>query len=104
MQKCKVDFDSSPWETPQPGERFKAFEHEGQRLRLVELAAGFVQRDWCARGHIGYVLEGEMDLDFEGETVRFSRNDGLFIPAGEDTRHKANVLSDVVRLILVEDA
>jgi quercetin dioxygenase-like cupin family protein len=32
-----------------------------------------------------------------------SLGDGLFIPAGEKHKHKAKVLTDVVRIILVED-
>ena len=53
---------------------------------------------------MGYVLAGEMDVDFSGQVVRFSAGDGVLIPQGEKHRHKATVITDVVRLILVEDA
>jgi quercetin dioxygenase-like cupin family protein len=36
--------------------------------------------------------------------VRFAAGDGVFIPPGEGHRHKAVVVSDVVRLVLVEHA
>ncbi len=45
-----------------------------------------------------------MDVDFTGSCIRFSAGNGLFIPSGPKSRHKASVLTDVVRLILVEDA
>ena len=102
--KHKAAFDSLPWVSPLPGARFKSHEQAGRALRLLELTRGFVEPDWCTKGHIGYVLAGEMEVDFDGDVVRYSAGDGLFIPAGEDDKHMAKVLSDVVRLILVEDA
>ena len=104
MEECRIDFDSLPWESPVQGSRFKAFQRGDSKLRLVELTRDFVEPDWCRKGHIGYVLEGEMDVDFHGNVVRFSTGDGLFIPEGEENRHKATVVTDVVSLILVEDA
>ncbi len=86
-----------------PGVRFKAHEQGGRKLRFVEFSKDFVEPDWCIKGHIGYVLEGEMDIDFDGNIVHFGPGDGLFIPTGEDSKHIAKVLTDVVRLVLVED-
>jgi len=103
MEKCKIDFDSIPWESPMEGVRFKAYNQEGRRLRLVEFLKGFIEPDWCRKGHIGYVLEGKMEIDFNGELVSFVPGDGLFIPAGEESKHLAKVLTEVVRVILVED-
>lgn len=85
------------------GVRFKAYQEDNRRLRLVEFSKEFVEPDWCRKGHIGFVLDGEMEINFDGETVHFCPGDGLFIPAGEDNKHIAKVLTEVVRLILVED-
>ena len=103
MDRCKVDFDALEWQRPLPGARMKAFESGGRKLRLVEFARGFREPDWCRKGHIGYVLQGEMDVSFDGESVRFKEGDVIFIPPGEENRHMATVLTDVVRLVLVED-
>jgi hypothetical protein len=46
---------------------------------------------------------GKTDVDFDGNVVRFSAGDGLMIPKGEKARHKAIVITKVVKLILVED-
>jgi len=103
MDTYKVDFESVPWETPMAGVRFKAYEKGGRKLRLVEFTKEFVERDWCTKGHTGYILEGQMEIDFNGKVVAFRPGDGVFIPAGEKHKHKAKVLTDVVRIILVED-
>ncbi len=102
MEKCKVDFQSLSWETPTVGARFKAYEKNGCQLRVVEFSKAFVEPDWCTKGHVGFVLDGEMEIDFNGEVVHFSPGDGLFIPEGEATKHMARVLTDIVKLVLVE--
>jgi quercetin dioxygenase-like cupin family protein len=103
MGQYRVDFEALPWEQAAAGVRFKAGEQGGRRLRLAEFAREFVEPDWCTRGHIGYVLAGEMAVDFHGKTVTFRAGDGLFIPPGSEHGHKAKVLTDFVRVILVEE-
>ena len=92
------------WETPAEGVRFKAFEQDGRKLRFVEFAREFVEPDWCVKGHIGYILEGQMEIDFNGKKGVFGPGDGIFISAGEKHKHKGRVLTDKVKAILVEDA
>ena len=77
MEKCKVDFKSLSWEAPMAGVRFKAYQENKRRLRLVEFRKEFVEPDWCRNGHIGFVLDGEMEIDFNGEVVHFGPGDGL---------------------------
>jgi len=104
MEQYKVDFTSMPWEPRAAGVRCKVCERGGQRLRLAEFTKEFVEPDWCAKGHIGYVLEGRMELDFHGRVVTFGPGDGLFIPPGAEHGHKARVLTRLVRVILVESS
>ncbi len=101
MTPYKVDFDSIPWEMPAERIRYKGFSRNGKQLRLVEMFRGYVEADWCMKGHIGCVLEGRMEADFQGGMVIYEKGDGIFILAGEG--HKAKVLTDVVRLVLVEE-
>jgi quercetin dioxygenase-like cupin family protein len=68
----------------------------------VEFTKEFVEPG-CTKGHIGYILEGRIEIDFDGKPIVFGPGDGLFIPAGEEHRHKARVLTDTVKVILVED-
>ena len=103
MEKYKLDFKAMPWEAPAVGVRFKAYEQDGRKLRLAEFTKEFIEADWCTKGHIGYVLEGQMEIDFDGKVIMFCPGDGLFIPAGEKHKHKATVLTDTLKIILVED-
>jgi ethanolamine utilization protein EutQ (cupin superfamily) len=102
MNQYKVSFESIPWEQPAAGVRFKAFEQDGRRLRLAEFTRDFAEADWCTKGHIGYVLDGQMEIDFHGPVVAFRAGDGLFIPAGHEHGHKARVLTESVTVVLVE--
>jgi quercetin dioxygenase-like cupin family protein len=103
MQQCKVNFDGIAWVSPMPGVRFKAFARDGRRIRLIEYSKSFIEPDWCPRGHIGYVLEGEFEIDFPDGCLRYKPGDGIFLPAGEACKHKARMTSDFVRVVLVED-
>jgi len=103
MQQYKIDFKTMPWDTPAVGIRCKAHQREGRKLRLAECTREFTEPDWCIKGHIGYILEGQMEIDFDGKTIVFSPGDGLFIPAGEKHKHKAKVLTETMKIILVED-
>jgi quercetin dioxygenase-like cupin family protein len=103
MSQYKVEFDSVPWESPAPCVRFKRFEQAGRQVRLVEFSRGFVEPDWCVHGHIGYVLDGRCEIDFDGHVVEYGPGDGIFIPSGERHKHKASVPTATVTVILVED-
>jgi len=103
MPDYRIDWDTLPWTQPMPGLRFKAFEQKGRRIRLAEFSREFKEPDWCRKGHIGYVLEGEGALQFSDQTVRLKSGDGLFIPQGEEHRHMLRVLSPQIRIVLVED-
>lgn len=98
----RIDFDTVEWEQPEPAMRCKTVVRGDARFRLVEFEKGFREPDWCHAGHHGFVLEGEFQIEFAADVVVFRAGDGLFIPPGPSSRHKAMMLSDVVRLMLIE--
>ena len=104
MSHYRVDFSTIEWQSPVPGVRFKPFVQGNRRMRLVEYTSDFVEPDWCAKGHIGYVIEGRFEIDFNGRGVQYAPGDGIFIPPGEEHKHKARILSDRAKVFLVEDA
>ncbi len=63
----------------------------------------FIEPDWCIKGHMGYILEGQLEVSFDGKVVVFNSGDGLFIPEGDERKHKGRGLTEVVKIILVED-
>ena len=102
MSGYHVDFDTLEWESPMTGLRFKAISSGGRQLRMVEYTPA-MKMHWCDKGHIGYLLDGEFEIEFESVTVTYRSGDGVFIPPGEEHRHKGKALTDVVRVVFVED-
>lgn len=98
-----VDFAALPWRSPAPGIRQKSYTQGGTRLRLVEFTDAFVEPDWCRRGHLGYVLEGELAIDFNGTVHTFRAGDALVIPQGEAHRHRHHATLKRAMLFLVEE-
>ena len=103
MKDYRIDFESLPWESTMDGVRQKVIAHSGKKLRLVEYTKAMPPH-WCAKGHYGYILKGRFEIEFVDRTHIFEEGAGLIIPDGEEHRHKVKVLSDVVRVIFVEDA
>lgn len=96
-------FDALEWQNGIHGARFKAFGSGSKQLRLLEFTSEFVEPDWCEKGHVGFVIQGELEIDFHGRLVRYPEGSGIFIPAGAVSAHKARSLTPVVQLFLVED-
>ena len=104
MKQYKINFESMEWESPAAGVRFKAYEQNARKLRLVEFTKEFIEEDWCTKGHIGLILEGQMEIDFNGKKEIFCPGDGVFISEGPEHKHKGRVLTDKVKAILTEEA
>ncbi|UCF33896.1 MAG: cupin domain-containing protein [Phycisphaerales bacterium] len=102
MSMYKIDFEEVSWETPMSGLRFKAFQHGGRQLRLVEYTPE-MEPHWCEKGHVGYFLEGRFEIAFDEETAVYEAGDGVFIPPGRKHRHMGKALTEVVRAVFVED-
>lgn len=103
MSHKKIDFSKIEWESARPGIRSKSFEQNGKEIRLIELDRDLEHPDWCLTGHVGYVIEGELEIEFDGEILNFSKGDALFITAGEKDKHIPKALSKKVSLVLVEE-
>ena len=101
----KVDFSRLAWESPTENVRFKVYRKEGRKLRLVEFSKEFIEADWCTNGHIGYVLHGQLEIDFDSinTTLSYGPGDGIFIDKGQAARHKVRILTRTATLILVEE-
>jgi quercetin dioxygenase-like cupin family protein len=83
--------------------RSKVFCDGLRQLRLVEFSREFVETEWCEKGHVGFVLSGELDIDFSGDIVRFPEGSALLIPPGAPHAHKARAVTPIVRIFLVEE-
>jgi len=100
----RIEFDGVGWEPTLNGTaRLKRVTRGGKILRLVELTPNSEHPDWCVIGHVGMIVEGEMEIEFDRETVRFFAGDALRIPAGENHCHRPRALSDRAVMFLIED-
>lgn len=100
----KVDFAGMAWRELREGVRDKSYREGARQIRLVEFDTSDGFDGWCQVGHIGYVLTGGLELDIDGRVVSFSSGDGLFIPSGAGTQHRAVSIVPGTRLLMVEDA
>ncbi len=101
MSDPLINFENMSWERPAPGVRQKVHALGDRQMRLVEFGEGFVELDWCTRGHVGYVLEGNMSVDFDGKIIDFKAGDGINIPKGAENRHKAKIAMGKRALLLL---
>jgi len=73
--------------TVHPGEAgtasWQTWEGEGLRVRLVRFSEGYKADHWCGRGHILYVLEGELFVRLkDGRERRLTA--GMSFQSGND--------------------
>lgn len=101
MKNYLIDFKNIDWENPARGVRYKAYVKGNQRVRLVEFTEEFIEDDWCTKGHIGYILEGSISIDFNGRLFIFRVGDGFFIPEGEESKHKGKISKGEKALIIL---
>jgi quercetin dioxygenase-like cupin family protein len=100
----QLDFHSIAWEDDQPDIHSRAAEALGQRWAIVEYEAGAAREEWCTDGHRGYVLEGQIEYEFDDGSapLAISTGQGFFLAAG--TGHRGhNPGASATRLFLIDD-
>jgi quercetin dioxygenase-like cupin family protein len=103
MGAYKIGFESMEWQQIRPDVRQKVYCEGSRQVRLVEFETGDGPEHWCEAGYIGYVLEGELSISFDGKVISFRAGDGLFIPPGASDKHRAVSITRGTRLLMVED-
>lgn len=99
-----VDLERVPWESGQPRMRVKRVWKGPTLFRVLELAAGFEEQDWCRRTHAGYVLEGQLIVTFPDREQIVPEGGAFCIQDGDRNRHKSRPAGARVRLLLIEPA
>lgn len=103
MTNYKVEFSKMEWIQVGEGVEQKQIIQEGQQMRLVRFHSIFREQDWCKKAHLGYVLEGEMNLSFNGKETSFLKGEAFAIPEGEAHQHRLTVTNGrSVDLLLFE--
>ena len=103
MTKYLIRFEDLEWTSPKKGVDEKLYSDGNKRMRLVRFNEDFIEEDWCLKGHVGLVLDGEMTIDFNGTTQAYKKGDGLWIREGRSSKHKVVMeKGKYVELILFE--
>ena len=98
-----IEFDKLLWNEPSKGVKSKIFINGDQQVRLVEFSEGFIEQNWCEKGHAGYILNGSFSIDYNGVLEKYKKGDVIFIQKGENNKHKVIMKKDEkVTLLLYE--
>jgi len=73
-EKYTIPFDVTDWTTvsttTHPGETgeatWRTLQLGGLRIRMVEYSANYLADHWCEKGHLLFVLEGELITELKG--------------------------------------
>ncbi len=103
MINYKIAFKELPWQSLFRGIRYKQYSNNGKVVRLIEISQELKHLEWCTKGHIGYVITGQLEIKFEKTIFVYHAGDGLFIPPGEEHKHIPKAISETVTLIVIED-
>ena len=92
MQLEKIPFQAIDWTTlvptlhrGDPGEAsWRTLEVGNVRARVVEYSPGYIADHWCERGHVVYVIEGELVTELrDGRTFKASAGKGYIVATGD---------------------
>jgi len=109
MSEAKnVPFGEMEWNDDAPGIRAREAEVEGARWAIVRYEEGARREEWCEEGHRGYVVEGEIEYEFDDgrEPLRASEGEGFLLPpatSGGGAHRGRNLASGPTRLFLIDD-
>ena len=110
MKIPELAFTVTDWSkvppTEHPGETGKAiwrtFEVGDLRVRLVEYTPGYLADHWCDRGHVLYVLEGELDSELkDGRTTTLKPGMSYQVSDFGDSPHRSSTESGA-KLFIVD--
>jgi quercetin dioxygenase-like cupin family protein len=104
-RESRISFAELDWEEDVPGIRARERQVDGRRWALVEYASGARREEWCLDGHVGFVLEGAVEYEFEdgGEPLALSAGEAFCLSTGRAHRGR-NLADGCTQLFLIDDA
>lgn len=97
--QTQTKFSDLPWTQLTDLVRQKSSDVDDKTVRILELQAGFEETNWCYKGHIGVVVSGSIEVEFEDETQTFGEGEVLLLQSA--VAHKAKAVTKSV-LFLVD--
>ncbi|MBY6089545.1 DHCW motif cupin fold protein [Maritimibacter alkaliphilus] len=99
MQLPDMPFTFVDWReitpTEHPGETgstsWRTFKAGDLRVRVVEHAPGYLADHWCDKGHVLYVIEGEIETELkDGRTFTMKAGTGYHVSDFGDAAHRSS--------------
>lgn len=101
----KLVFNAEPSQR-MPGEdctpaTFKQLDVASIRMRTVSYPPGFIMDHWCDVGHFGYVLSGEVTIEFHNKSsCLLTAGEGFIVSTDGDTSHRVVTAKGATVLLL----
>ena len=110
MQYPAMPFTVTDWSKVTPTEHegetgvalWRTFEAGALRVRLVEYSPGYLADHWCDRGHVLFVLEGELTTELR-DGRRFVLTPGMSYQVSDhgDSAHRSSTATGA-KLFIVD--
>lgn len=94
-----LSFTLTDWSTVPPSEHpgetghatWRSFTVGNLRVRTVDYSPGYLADHWCDRGHVLYVLEGELDTELrDGRTFKLLPGMSYQVSDHGDSAHRSS--------------
>lgn len=98
MKIPALSFNSIDWSlvepTAHPGETgtalWRSFNNGDLRVRVIEYSAGYKADHWCDRGHVVFILEGELTIELkDGRHFDFHAGMSYVVSDFGDAAHRS---------------
>jgi len=80
---------------------WRTFEQGNLRVRIVEYTENYLADHWCSRGHVVYVLEGELITELKDGRVTYLTPGMSYQVANDDIPHRSRT-NGYVKLLIVD--
>jgi hypothetical protein len=109
VEKNDIPFDVTDWSTvsstTHPGETgvatWKTLQLGGLRIRMVEYSKNYLADHWCERGHLLFVLEGELLTELK-DGKKFHMTSGMSYQVSDELSSHRSFTSTGAKLLIVD--
>ena len=109
MKLLGFPFATTDWSTIErtehPGATGTSFWREQNfgdvRVRIIEYSAGYLTGYWCAKGHIFFCLEGELQIELE-DARKFILTPGMSFQVADNAERHRNYTAHGAKFFVVD--
>jgi len=71
------------------------------KTRFIEYSANYTADHWCDKGHIIFVLEGELEIQYKNETSHLVKK-GMSYLVGDDSMAHCAVSKEGAKILIID--